>query len=126
MMQSQLILDACDSGQDADNPDGAASALPAPVAQSVDPFDVDLASDESGRGPFDWDYSNAVVIQSQPGVAVYVSGLNQIIIRGQSQFVGESDQFVVVNKSNLKALIDALTALLPDTAAAQHKKAAQS
>jgi hypothetical protein len=120
MMQSEPINDRCDSGQDANNPD---ARLPAPIEQ---PSDSDVELDDSGYGPYDWDYSRTIVLREQKGVAVYTNSFDEIVIRAQEKFIGDGDQFVFIARANLAALISALVALLPDDAPPQRRKAVRT
>jgi hypothetical protein len=57
---------------------------------------------------FDWNDEDEVIIYDQPTVAVYVNVRNQVVIRSQGDGYWTEDQWVVISRPNLTALISRL------------------
>jgi hypothetical protein len=67
-----------------------------------------LAPKPKPEPDFDWKDEDEVIIHDQPTVAVYVNVRNQVVIRSQGDGYWTEDQWVVISRPNLAALISRL------------------
>ena len=75
-------------------------SMPAPVGEMIEP-------DNSGE--FDWLRDESIVVQPQPGIAIYRNRGDHIVIRCQAEDFDGEDKFVYIGtETATKAVIGAL------------------
>jgi hypothetical protein len=62
---------------------------------------------------FDWNGKNDdIVVQSQSAIAIYENPRREVVIRVQRSWDEEEDSFVIISRSNVQSVIEAIKALI--------------
>jgi hypothetical protein len=77
--------------------------------------ETDALSRETDEADFHWSDDQAVVVQHQPALAVYLNPLDQIVLRAHGGY--DDDSIIIVSAENVPKVIAKLTALLKELTA---------
>jgi hypothetical protein len=92
--------------EDGDKATEQARAQPAQIESIIA---AAKAKETEADETFDWDCDDSVVVQSQPGIAVYDNNFGDAVVRVQNIFTpDDGDDFAVVSTKALPAVIAAL------------------
>jgi hypothetical protein len=80
-----------------------AAAIERPIASAGPPAQDDDA--------FDWDDDDAVLLGSQPSIAIYRGGAGHVVIRQERRMYDDEEAVVLILPENLDRVIKRLTAL---------------
>lgn len=59
---------------------------------------------------FQWHDDDAVIVRSQPAIAVYSNRAGAIVVRQEAAWDDDSDAFIIVQRQNAPALVRAILA----------------